>query len=295
MHHYPIKIKPDHIWLLILQAFSNHVNLNSEELRRYFVNFDGKQSLIVKTSLSDIKQVDKKELENFSEQINAQMKNFLGEELIETLSPNFTTTDHDSTIVCKLSIMVAFKKFFEYEMHLCGCGIPYIILEGTAEDYEKIIRKAEQLRKYRFEWYINRIIPHIEKMVEAKKGNIDIKYFKNIVQDNTITERVGALSGRGGHNEKFPILKGWILSFFAYKRDGKRFDGESIKVEDFYKLASQKLIVPFKIVDEIHMKEYEMCYRVGFIGCNQNKRKEVIPVTGWIVSPYTKEDKESVF
>ena len=188
-----------------------------------------------------------------------------------------------------------FKKFFEYEMHLCGCGIPYIILEGTAEDYEKIIRKAEELRKYRFGWYINRIIPHIEKMVEAKKGNIDIKYFKNIVQDNTITERVGALSGRGGHNEKFPILKGWILSFFAYKRDGKRFDGESIKVEDFYKLASQKLIVPFKIVDEIHMKEYEMCYRVGFIGCNQNKRKEVIPVTGWIVSPYTKEDKESVF
>ena len=42
-NHYPIRIKPDHIWLLILQAFSNHVNLNSEELRRYFVNFDAKQ------------------------------------------------------------------------------------------------------------------------------------------------------------------------------------------------------------------------------------------------------------
>ena len=30
-------------------------------------------------------------------------------------------------------------------MHLCGCGVPYIILEGTAEDYEKIIKKAKQL------------------------------------------------------------------------------------------------------------------------------------------------------
>ena len=30
-NHYPIRIKPDDIWLLIVQAFSNHVNANSEE------------------------------------------------------------------------------------------------------------------------------------------------------------------------------------------------------------------------------------------------------------------------
>ena len=32
-NHYPIRIKPDDIWLLIVQAFSNHVNANSENLR----------------------------------------------------------------------------------------------------------------------------------------------------------------------------------------------------------------------------------------------------------------------
>ena len=36
-YHYPIKIKPDDIWLLIVQAFSHHVNANSEELRNYFI------------------------------------------------------------------------------------------------------------------------------------------------------------------------------------------------------------------------------------------------------------------
>ena len=41
-NHYPVRIKPDDIWLLIVQAFSNHVNANSEELRNYFVDFDGK-------------------------------------------------------------------------------------------------------------------------------------------------------------------------------------------------------------------------------------------------------------
>ena len=28
--HYPIRIKPDDIWLLIVQAFSKHINLNLE-------------------------------------------------------------------------------------------------------------------------------------------------------------------------------------------------------------------------------------------------------------------------
>ena len=61
------------------------------------------------------------------------MEEFLGKEVLETLTPNFTTTDYNSTIICKISIMGAFKKYFKYEMHLCGCGVPYIILEGTAE------------------------------------------------------------------------------------------------------------------------------------------------------------------
>ncbi len=310
-NHYPIRIKPDHIWLLIIQAFSNHVNVNAEILRDLFVDFDGKETLKVNYPLSSIEQVDKKILENFSEQINSQMEEFLGEEVIETLTPNFTTTDYNSTIICKISIMGAFKKYFKYEMHLCGCGVPYIILEGTAEDYEKIIAKAKKLEKYDFAWYINRIIPHIQKMVDAKKGNIDIKYFKNFIQDDKITEYVSGLSGDKGYNIQVPILKGWILNFFAYYSEVKledyddeeieknnvevpRFLDDSIKVKHFEKLANQMLNVPFDIVDEVHKKTYNMKYSVGFIGCDQNKNNEVYPVTGWIVSPRSKEDENSI-
>ena len=57
-NHYPIRIKPDDIWLLIVQAFSNHVNANSERLRHYFVDFDGKKQLIVEYNLSSIDQVN---------------------------------------------------------------------------------------------------------------------------------------------------------------------------------------------------------------------------------------------
>ena len=59
-------------------------------------------------------------------------------------------------------------------------------------------------------------------------------------------------------------------------------------------MAGQMLIVPFTIIEHITGKSYEMKYNVGFIGCDQNEKNEVIPVQGWIVSPASKEDINSI-
>jgi len=287
MKHYPIRIKPDDIWLLIVQAFSHHVNANSKELRDYFVNFEGKKTLQVKYYGIYYKEnITKKILEDFSNQINNQMIDYLGKEILENLTPNFTTTDNNSIIISKLSIMGTFKKYFDYHMFECICGIPYVILEGNVEDYIKIKKKAENLSKYKFEWYINRIIPHIEKMIEAKKGNIDNNYFKNFVQNSEITEKRldGCLFDI--YEVKVDFITGWILDFFAYDNNGKRFSDKSLEDSKLSNLASQIIIVPFTIIEEKTQKEYNMKYKVGFFGCDQNKKNEVFPVQGWIVSPY---------
>ena len=300
-NHYPVRIKPDDIWLLIVQAFSNHVNANSEELRNYFVDFDGKKKLTVEQDLSSIDEVNRKVLENFSEQINEQMKKYLGEKLVDILTPNFSTSTYDSKIVGKISIMGAFKKYFDYHMALLGCGIPYIILEGTAQDYREMISKAKELIKYNFAWYINKIIPHLEKMAEAKEGKIDVDYFKNMIQKKEVIEQEYGPSGMEKYDVKYDYICGWFLNFFAYLniknyRDGKieRFQEDSMKVKKFNELANQMLIVPFIIEDRVHKKTYDMKYKVGFVGCDQNEKNEVSPVQGWIVSPSTKEDRESI-
>ena len=185
-NHYPIKIKPDDIWLLIIQGFINHVNLNSEKLRYLFVNFQGKKELTVKYPLSDIKEINKNILEDFSKKLVAQISDFIGKEIIELLTPNFTTTTYDSEIICKISIMGAFKHYFDYTMNLLGGGVPCVVLDGTADDYRKIIDKAKKLKKYKLDWYIDRIIPHLEKMVEAKDGKMDKEYFKNMIQQSEL-------------------------------------------------------------------------------------------------------------
>ena len=286
-NHYPIRIKPDDIWLLIVQAFSHHVNANSEELRYDFVNFDGKKELIV--TYNDVgpsvkKLVSKEILEDFSIQINTLMKEYLGEELLDNLTPDFSTTDYDSDIIFKISIMGAFKKYFDYTM-LFVCGNPYIIIEGTAEDYEKIIKKANKLKKYKFGWYIDRIIPLIEKMVEAKKGNIDVKHFKKII----------AQVGKRGACLNTISFHGWFLNFFAYETDRNAnmipIKRSFIADKDLRYIASQMLNVPFKIITRSGEK-YSMEYKVGFIGCDQNEKGEVFPVKGWIVSEIKEEEKK---
>ena len=290
-NHLPLIIKPDDIWLLIIQTFTNHVNENSEELRDLLVNFDRKKKLEVKYRINDINDINKEILENFSEQINEKMQKYLGNSLIETLTPNFTTTTKDSEIICKITIMGAFKKFFEYQLAIVGCGIPYIILEGNSDDYKKILLKCEELKKFKFEWYINRIIPIIQKMLEAKEGKIDIDFFKNIVQKKQITENRYAPSGEEPEDMKVKYISGWILKFFGYlsERDDKTgklkiFNKEKIEIDDFRKLTYQMIKVPIKIIDEVNQKEYQAKYEVGFIGCDKNENNEVFPVEGWIFS-----------
>ena len=232
-------------------------------------------------------------LEEFSTQINEQMKEYLGKELLDILTPDFSTTTKDTKIVGQISIMGAFKKYFDYRMDLCGCGIPYIILEGTSDDYKKIINKANQLKKYNFKWYIDRIIPHINKMIEAKEGNIDIDYFKNIIQKDQVTESVGPGSGIVYGEIQVDMISGWILNFFGFYKENHDdfpiFNGNDLKVSDFNKLANQMIEVPVLIRDDIEGKYYNMKYLVGFVGCEQNEQKEVFPTQGWFFYEETEE------
>ena len=285
-NHYPIKIKPDDIWLLIIQGFINHINLNHEELRNLFVNFEGKKELNIEYLLSDIKEINKNILEDFSKKLVAQISDFIGKEIIELLTPNFTTTTYDSEIICKISIMGAFKHYFDYNMIMLGCGVPYVVLDGTADDYRKIIDKAKKLKKYKLGWYIDRIIPHLEKMVEAKDGKMDKEYFKNMIQKSELVEEKWGISGGKLGEYQVDVLSGWFLNFFSHieSDNGKQiyeFIEDSIKIKDFKKLTNQIVKVPFKVMDLVHNKTYDMNFKVGFAGCDINDKNEVFPVQGW--------------
>ena len=102
---------------------------------------------------------------------------------------------------------------------------------------------------------------------------------------------------RYGRMKEIKYISGWILKFFGYKKfKGNiiRFIEDSINVERFGDLVNQMIIVPYKLINENTKEEFDMKYKVGFIGCDQNDKDEVYPVQGWIASPSNEEELESM-
>jgi hypothetical protein len=156
-NHLPLRLTPDIIWLLIVQGFSHHVNFNSEYLRNSFVNFENKKTLqIIISKYHSYKQMKPKDYENLFENLTDQIKNYIGEELVDTLNFNFSTSNQITKTVGYTTIMSSMKKFFEYEGFCHLCYFPYIILEDRLEDWENILKKTKDLSKYDLkEWVIN--------------------------------------------------------------------------------------------------------------------------------------------
>ena len=48
--------------------------------------------------------------------------------------------------------MESVKPYFEFIVIRIVCGIPEITLEGTPEDWEKVLSKAKSLKGYKLEW-----------------------------------------------------------------------------------------------------------------------------------------------
>lgn len=88
--HRPFILSPDMIWLLISQGFAQHINANKEEMRSYFVDYSGKLSLTAQSekALNDPDLVWEEIFPQFTEQI----KKNVGDNLVELLTCNFSTT-----------------------------------------------------------------------------------------------------------------------------------------------------------------------------------------------------------
>ena len=155
-NHYPITITPDMIWILILQGFSRFMEKYAEQMREKFVNFTGKKDLKVKrieeTPYTATKEVWDGIMKEFVEKIGKNV----GQETIDNLECNFSTTSPVALVTSQVSIMSAMKQYFTYRVLMGGCGISNITLEGSIQDWEKIKSKLEFLSTKGLEWYTQR-------------------------------------------------------------------------------------------------------------------------------------------
>ncbi|KAF8172268.1 hypothetical protein BJ912DRAFT_994114 [Pholiota molesta] len=199
--HNHLVLRPDDVWIAILTQISFYVNSHVEDLRSKFVAHEGKKTLHV-------------EVDNFSfEEIATAMVlaihgNVVDKDLAKWILPDFSTTTTNDTIVSAGLMMALLKHYFTYEASWT-CGIPSITIEGSKQDWEKIllrIDKLEELGQEPTAWAAL-LRPILGQFVRAIEGKENIEFWKKIVSYDDVC---------GG-----PYVSGWIATFCVWSDKGK--------------------------------------------------------------------------
>lgn len=284
--HRPVTISPDIMWLLICQGFGQHVNNNAEALRSKFVDFQGQKELNVVREVDSETTMKTFPWESVFPEFVDKISECTGKELGETLSANFTTTTPTSLIASQITIMESMKKYFKYKVLMIGCGIPSVTIEGTVEDWEKILVKLDFISQYDLKWWTSELKPVIQKIIDTKKGK---KFDKNFWMDMVKFHREGLYGS-------YVDVDGWLLKFYPYYSNGEKANLK--KIGGIGVFPSELVRVPFTFCvmsdGKIPKKIYKMEFWAGFMGLKQdNKTFNLKPEIGWAVNLLEDdEDKE---
>ena len=299
-NHYPITITPDMIWILILQGFSRFMEKYAEQMREKFVNFEGKKDLKVErlqySPYTATKEVWDGIMKEFVEKIGKNV----GQETVDNLECNFSTTSPAALVTSQVSIMSAMKQYFTYRVLMGGCGISNITLEGSIQDWEKIKSKLEFLSTKGLEWYTQHLIPIINNFIETKK------YYsaKGKLSDDLIEfwKRMIRLKGKGGAYDPH-IINGWIVNFIPNLLNEKPEVYEELYETN---IPDQIISCPMELtwIPPPGNKKYEFKCSLfsGFYGMIQDKETfNVRPVIGYAIvvddkteSDITKEERDKI-
>lgn len=204
--HHPITITPDIIWLTLTQGLAIHINENSDSLKKKLnLNFDGKKLIRVRSDRFVRKSPDNNWVDVFGE-FSGRIKEEIGEENHRLIVANFSTTDVVSKVASEIVLMNALQSYFTYEV-MTMCGIPYLKIEGTVEDWESISNRVGEWEKWDLSWWIPYVQDSLQRIINVVKGGTDEELCNDIY-------KLGNASGG-------PYVHGWILTLFPYLGEGK--------------------------------------------------------------------------
>ena len=279
-NHYSVTLSPDIIWTVISQQFSHYINLDPEKYRDKFVNHEGKMELSVETKydLYSPKVEWDKILSDFDAQI---AKNTKGN-MADMMRADFSTTGTTERIASQVMLMSTVKAFFSFVIFY-HCGIPSITIEGTPDDWRKIIKKTEGFRSFDLEWWVDDLTPILQEFVKAAEGNANNDFWRNIVKKDRPKGMKD--SGCGGFEKDATELDGWFLKFIPFSNSGRTPQKVIIDSDDMLpNVASAPFI--YKVIDKTDkvMSETPMNLIAGLVGIDVDQKNRFMrPRVGWMV------------
>jgi Domain of unknown function (DUF4419) len=207
-HHHHLTIRPDDVWLGILNQLSFFVNAHAEELRSFFVSHDDRKEL----EIVEGGNIHSADFGAIAERMTKLMvKNLNDPQLLPWIMPDFSTTKDTDKVVASILMMGSMQKYFSYRVTL-SCGIPSVTLLGERADWENILQRLEKLPHLGSEagQFYNLLKPVLTYFV----ASFDTPTAPSIVD---FWNKIAHESGGSGPT----YLSGWITAFCFWDEDGK--------------------------------------------------------------------------
>ncbi len=169
------------------------------------------------------------------------------------------------------------------------CGIPKLKLLGSREDWKLLLERTKQLAKYELKWWIDYLLPILEKFLSVFDGEIDANFWN-------CSYKINRFGGPGSGS--YSVVNGWINNFFPYVSDQVSENFVSIdkigaKIDvglNPHGGPSGMTKTPF--VWDYHGKEFKMEFLGGFMGVALIDGEYLTPHVGWAVGEEpVKDDK----
>lgn len=279
--HYSVILSPDVIWTLISQGFCHHISLNTEKLKDKIVNHEGKMEISVISEYdlySPLMDWDTL-LNGFDIQIAENTKG----NIADIMRADFSTTGNTERITSQVTLMSAVKSYFDFAAIHTICGIPTITIEGTPDDWRKIIKKVESLRDYDLGWWVDDLKPILQEFVNASEGNVNKDFWQNIVKkDRPESMKKGAGCGVKDATK----FDGWFLKFMPFDKDGRTPDAVVYGRNDMLpSVVSAPFTYIVKDATGNIISKTPMEIMSGFVGIDVNENTYTMrPHIGWMVS-----------
>ena len=288
--HIPVTVSPDILWMLIVQGFSRHIDQNVEKLRNKFVDFDGQKTLIVDGDEWTIEEITREGWESTFAAFVELIKRNAGDSMVKIITPTFSTTTPTIQVSSQIAIMSCFKNYFKYIRLYGGCGFPYINLQGTLKDYEELKSKVEKLKGFDIDDWIKELIIIIDKIIETKKGKVDVDFWKNMIKNKETMEPRGS-----GALTKVENIDGWLLNFYPYYKVDDAFKkceklvrkadfNKPLDVKNLKNIPEEMVEVPLIMHHKFTGKDTELTIKTGFLGMIQEKNGLAKPEIGWFIT-----------
>ena len=210
-YHLPLRLKPDHILYCVLSGFNvwtNEMGGHKMLAQKKLVD-ENKKDIVVDIPLDPdwdlaIDQLSSKLEQTFSDQ-----------NLVEVIKASFTTTTPTISRVKDLTVASIMKNFVNISFNTM-CGIPYVTLEGTKDDWERlkvVCNSLLSLSDGQLNWWLDKLNSSLDVIIRTVDGNYDTQ--------NEWTDFLKFKSESGSHG-----CNGWINNFFPFVYN---YDQEIVK------------------------------------------------------------------